>query len=630
MPPTREMEIQEAVRAHLEGRIPDAERLARKLLDQDPTDLEAMVVLGIVAVKKNDLGQALSVLQRVLELDPQSCDAPFWMSMALRRHGRLEEALQMARIAVANDDRKEHAHNQLGMCLLDLKQPKEALFHFDAAIRLNPRVGPFFDNLGRALQAQGRNAEAIQAFQQVLNIGPVRPAALFRLGDALMQEPNAAAAAQCAAAILQMEPHSVQGNLLLARALIGDGQVAEGAEYARKAIALAPANAVPVAYFGRALQSLGRIEEADEQFRRSIELEPRQGFAYHALVHNHKVKEDERPMVTKMEELSRDVGLPRREIIQLEYGLGKAHEDLGEYEKAMHHFDRANRIDHELKIGVAPFRKEELLETANFLISTFTADFLERHRRIGSNCDLPIFVVGMMRSGTTLAEQILSSHSDVGGAGEQLFWPENSGSSEKLFITNRGESVLDERRLKSLTQTYLDLLRKIAPGKRCVVDKMNTNYLLLGLLNIAFPNARIVHMRRHPVDTCLSIWATPVANGINLCADKGNVVFAYQQYLRIMTHWREVLPKDRFLDVQYETLVSDRERVTKEMVEFCGLPWDNACMRPEDNTRSVKTPSVWQVRQPVYKTSMERWRKYEPWLGPFAELFEQAETAATT
>ena len=144
---------------------------------------------------------------------------------------------------------------------------------------------------------------------------------------------------------------------------------------------------------------------------------------------------------------------------------------------------------------------------------------------------------------------------------------------------------------------------------------------MLGLLHIAFPNARIIHMRRHPVDTCLSIWATPVANGIDLCASKDNVVFAYKAYLRIMEHYRQVLPSDRLMEVQYETLVSDRERITREMIEFCGLPWDEACMKPEENTRSVKTPSVWQVRQPVYKTSMERWRKYEPWLGAFAELF---------
>lgn len=149
---------------------------------------------------------------------------------------------------------------------------------------------------------------------------------------------------------------------------------------------------------------------------------------------------------------------------------------------------------------------------------------------------------------------------------------------------------------------------------------MNTNYLLLGLLHVLYPQARIIHMKRNPIDTCLSIWKTPVANGIDLCGSKENVVAAYEQYVRLMAHWRQVLPSESMLEVQYEELVADQETVTRRMISFCGLEWDDACLKPEENERSVKTPSVWQVRQPMYSTSVERWRKYEPWLGAFAEL----------
>ena len=621
----RDRLIQAAAQAHAAGRLHEAESIALEILAADPSDLEAMLVIGIVAVKKDDFAKAERTLRRITELAPDSFDACFWLSMVLRRLGRNTDALDMALRSVQADATSEHALNQLGMCQLDMGLGEDAVSSFKRAIQQAPKVGPFFENLGRALQSVGRNDEAIAAYRQVLAIGPVRISALFRLGDAYMIQPDVAGAAQCARTILKMDPNSIQGSLLLARALIGDGQVAEGAEYARKAIELSPKNAVPVAYYGRALQSLGKIKEADEQFKRSIELEPKQGFAYHALVHNHKVTDEERPMVEKMASLANDKGLPRREIIQLEYGLGKAFEDLGEYESAMSHFDRANQIDHELKVGVAPFKQSQLQETANFLIQTFTQDFIERHQVVASETEVPIFVVGMMRSGTTLAEQILSSHSSIGGAGEQLFWPDNAGSSEKVFRPGQNrETILDMPKLKQLAEDYLSLLARIAPEKSRVVDKMNTNYLLLGLLNILFPNARIIHMKRHPVDTCLSIWATPVANGIDLCGDKENVVFAYQEYLRVMQHWRSVLPQDRFLDVQYEELVSNREAITRHMIEFCGMEWEDACMKPEDNKRSVKTPSVWQVRQPVYKTSMERWRKYESCLGPFAQLFEPA------
>jgi tetratricopeptide (TPR) repeat protein len=625
MPALTDTEIEallsKAVSANAADRLDDADRYSQQILSKDPMHPEANLVLGIVALKRNDAKTALPLLSRAATSAPNSSDAAFWFSTALRVSGRISEAVDCAHRAAHLEPTSEHVQNHLGMCLLDAGDGPGAVTAFQAAIELAPNTAPFFDNLGRALQASGRNTEAIATYEQSMKIGPIRPGALYRLGDAYMAEPNADAAAGCARAILRMNPNSAPGNLLLARALIGAGKVDEGAKYAQIAMGLAPGNAVPVAYYGRALQSLGDIEQADEQFKRSIELEPHQGFAYYALVHNHRVKREERPIVDKMLELLQSQNLPPRERIQLEYGLGKSLEDLGEFDQAMRHFDAANQLDTVLKVGVPQFQKHELEETANFLIRTFEERFLQAHLPSGDPSDLPIFVVGMMRSGTTLAEQILSSHPQVGGAGEQLFWPDRAGAGHKLFDSTL--SKLDRRRLNALSREYLNLLGSISPGTAKVVDKMNTNYLLLGLLHVAFPNARIVHMIRHPVDTCLSIWATPVAQGINLCASKNNVVFAYEQYLRVMEHWRTVLPKDRLLDVQYENLVSDQETVTRHMIDFCGLEWSNACLQPERNRRSVKTPSVWQVRQPVYKTSMERWRKYEPWLGDFARLLSQ-------
>jgi tetratricopeptide (TPR) repeat protein len=614
-----------ADQAHQSGRLDEADRLLRLALDIEPNDLTVLLNLGIVSFKKVDLESAVVALQKALNIEPSSFESSFWMSMALRRQRRLPEALECARRASEQRPDDVDAQNQLGMCAMDLGRFEEAEPAFRKACEHGPAIGPLFDNLGRSLQGLGRIDDAIAAFRRSIDLGSTGTGALFRLGDAYMQSPNPEAAAECARAILKMNPNSVPGNLLLARALIGSGRVEEGAQYALRAKQLAPANAVPTAYYGRALQSLGKMVEADEQFIRSIDIEPKQGFAYYSLVHNHKVKESDRPLVEKMSELVQDGELPLRETLQLEYGLGKAFEDLGDYRKAMSHLDAANILDTRLKVGVSPFDKKDLENTANFLIQTYTPNLIGRLAHLGSRTDFPIFVVGMMRSGTTLAEQILSCHPTVGGAGEQRFWPDQVGSSDKLFKFDSTGLSFDESRLKSLSSAYLELLEGLYPDKRHVVDKMNTNYLLLGLLHIAFPNARIVHMQRHPVDTCLSIWATPVANGINLCASKENVVFAYEQYLRVMDHWKSTLPSDRLLTVHYEELVSDQERKTREMVEFCGLHWSEACLRPDKNQRAVMTPSVWQVRQPIYKTSMQRWRKYQPFLGPFASLLSEDE-----
>lgn len=607
-----------AVRANAEGRLDDADDLARKVLSVSPNDSQALLLLGIVNVKRQNPAVAVPALRTVLESDPDSFDAAFWLSMVFRKIGRSPDALIMAEQAVDANPKSEHAHNQLGMCQLDMGRAQEAVQSFSEAARLDPETAPFFDNLGRALQAVGRHEEAILAYRRVLAIGPVRDASLYRLGDAMMMIPDVAGAAHCAREILKLDPRSAPGHLLLARAFIGSGQIDEAVGYALKASELAPGNPAPVAYYGRALQALGQIQEADEQFRRSIAMEPRQGFAYHALVHNHKVKEEERPMVERMVALAQDKDLPKREIIQLEYGLGKAFEDLGEYEAAMAHFDEANRQDHLLKVGIAPFDKAALERWVSDIIAVFDDSFLDANRLVGLTNDLPIFVVGMMRSGTTLAEQIISSHPDVGGAGEQLFWPEVAGSREKLF--GSGAPSVDLARFRGVAEEYLKVLKAFVPGKPKVVDKMNTNYLLLGLLNVLYPNAKIIHMKRSPIDTCLSIWKTPVANGIDLCGSKENVVAAYEQYVRLMAHWRHVLPAGSMLEVKYEELVADQETVTRRMISFCGLDWDDACLKPEENERSVKTPSVWQVRQPMYNTSVERWRKYEPWLGAFAEL----------
>ncbi len=624
--------IAAASKAQTSGRLGEAESLITRALRSSPDDREALLLAGIIGVQQNNPATALPPLSKLLELEPGSYDAPFWLSMIMRKHGRRIDALDMARRAVTQDARNEYALNQLGLCCLDLNLREEAVTAFGQACSLVPNGTQFFENLGRALQSLSRTEDAVAAYQRALGIGPLRIPCLYQLGDCYMVLLNAPAAAGCAQAILKINPQSVHGNLLLAQALIADGDVAQGATYALKTMELAPGNAVPVAYYGRALQSLGKISEAEEQFKRSIELEPQQGFGYFSLVHNHKVTEAERPLVEVMRQVAKNPDLPPQEHIQLQYGLGKVLEDLGEYQEAISHFDEANRLDHELKEGVAPFDRDQLKATADFIIKTFTRKFFAQHNEAGlsgPDGDLPIFVVGMMRSGTTLAEQIISSHPDVGGAGEQIFWPSRAGSGERMFDFSLEAQPLNSPLLLSLAKEYIVLLKKIAPGNRRVVDKMNTNYLLLGLLHLAFPEARIVHMCRHPVDTCISIWATPVAIGIDLCASRENIVFAYEQYLRIMAHYRQVLPSNRLLDVQYEELVSNQEKLTRQMVEFCGLPWDEACMRPESNERSVKTPSVWQVRQPVYKTSTARWRKYEPWLGAFASLFEYSPEGST-
>lgn len=229
---------------------------------------------------------------------------------------------------------------------------------------------------------------------------------------------------------------------------------------------------------------------------------------------------------------------------------------------------------------------------------------------------MPLLVLGMMRSGTTLVEQILSSHPEIGTGGELLFWMQNAR------MTLDAQDAPQMQRLVQIIDGYLALLRSVAPGKSRVIDKTPANYLLLGAIHLAFPKAKIVHCRRNPVDTCLSIYMQSYSVSPDFAHDRGNIVFMYQQYKRLMEHWRRTISPEAMLEVDYEDLVADREAVTRQMIDFCGLGWSEECLKHERNAGLIRTSSVWQARQPIYKTSVERWRNYEPWLGDFRLLIQ--------
>jgi hypothetical protein len=231
-----------------------------------------------------------------------------------------------------------------------------------------------------------------------------------------------------------------------------------------------------------------------------------------------------------------------------------------------------------------------------------------------------VFIVGMPRSGSTLVEQILSSHPAVAAGGELSFWVDRLrgwGVS--------GVSSLDAGILFKAAKDYRAELRRIGPEALRVIDKRLWNFELLWLIRLALPGAPIIHCRRNPVDTCLSIFFANFSAREGYAWDRGDLAFFYRQYERLMDHWRLALPPGRFTEVEYEALIADREAETRRLIAFCGLDWDDACLLPERNGRVVKTASLWQVRQPVYPTSVGRWRRYEPWLGELRELMPAAE-----
>lgn len=408
---------------------------------------------------------------------------------------------------------------------------------------------------------------------------------------------------------------AANAHFLRAKSHFGAGRLLEAEVELKAAILLEPDSARYLGALGTLLMRRGQFGEANENLRKALTLDPRRAGTYFDLVYSGKFSAKDCSLIADMEALGVNEPLKMEDRKFLQYALGKAHDDLGNFAQAIRHFDSANEIAKALSFGGRKFQPEEFAATFDSVRRTQTREFIDLSVSSGNASELPILIVGMMRSGTTLVEQILSSHPECGGAGELFFWMKN----RRAFF-NPANGRFRPEVVPQLTESYLSVLRNACPGKARVTDKMPQNFMELGLMHAAFPNARIIHCRRNPLDTCLSIYFTPLTNPAEFYHDKANIAFAYEQYLALMQHWRETLPTDRFMEISYEDIVQDREKSARRLIEFCGLPWDERVLAHESSARDVLTASLWQVRQPVYSSSVGRWKHYQAWIAEFSRL----------
>jgi tetratricopeptide (TPR) repeat protein len=404
-----------------------------------------------------------------------------------------------------------------------------------------------------------------------------------------------------------------------AKLLVEQENPAAAEEPLRRAVDREPQNSDAHCLLGSVLMQLGRFTDAAAAYDLGLALNRRQIAAYYELAHVKKLSEVDRPLIAQLEWLLQENGLANEERADLHFALGKAYDDLGEYHSAIGHFDEGNRLTYRR----TSYDQSAHAAAVNRQVAMFTADFFSRNAALGCDVETPILIVGMPRSGTTLVEQMLSSHPEVAAGGELAFWGD---WAPELRISAAGN--IDPNWANQVASEYQALLAGISPTARRVTDKRPQNFHYIALIHAVFPRGRIIHCRRHPVDTCLSICFQNFARRIDFAYDRTDLLAFYSQYQKLMAHWRSVLPADRFLEIQYEELVANREPWTRKMIEFCGLDWDDAWLHSERNRRPVRTASVWQVRQPVYTTSVARWRHYEPWLGCLRELLSDSDRGA--
>jgi tetratricopeptide (TPR) repeat protein len=465
-------------------------------------------------------------------------------------------------------------------------------------------------NLGLALQQKGDHAAAIAAYRQAIALDPGLAEAHDRMGDLLRQRGKNVDAAAAYERAARAAPDTTLGRLSSAKALIVMGR-AEAEERLREVIAVDGTSSEAHFLLGYLLSAAGRFDEAAASYERAVALEPRSAKAYQGLVRSRRLTEAERPWVARMEALLKDPAVPPRDRMTLHFAAGKAQDDLGDYAAAIQHFDAANVLRRKV---ASPFDRRELGKVTDRLIALFTPDFFARHAAVAQDDETPVLLVGMPRSGTTLFERILSSHAKVAGGGELGFWNRRGAAWLREGAADLGTKA------GGLADEYIALLRKIGPDALRVTDKMPANRFWVGLVHAVLPKARFVHCRRNPIDTCLSIYSTHFSEHWGFACDRGDLAASYREHVRLMAHWRAVIPGNRLLEVDYEDVTSKPEETARRLVAFAGLEWDPACLRPEENRGEVKTANKWQARQPIYRTSVERWRNYEPWLGELRGL----------
>ncbi|HXY95483.1 MAG TPA: sulfotransferase [Steroidobacteraceae bacterium] len=487
--------------------------------------------------------------------------------------GAFAEARESYQQLVNLDPRDALARNGLGIALFKLSRYEEAEAELRRAIGLRSGYPEAHFNLAAVLQATGRYHESEMPLRRALKLKPAYVNARISLGTTCMHLGRLAEARTCYEKALRAAPRSTQAR-------VGIGLI----------------------------DSLeGRFTEAEAAYRQALEIEPSASYAWAALVWLRRMTPADSEWVKRAEEIAAG-GLDAVNEATLRFAIGKYYDDVGDFGRAFRNYQRANELN---KLRTVPYDREDRTRVVNDTVRIFTPEALAPQAG-ASDSARPVFVVGMPRSGTSLVEQIIASHPEAWGAGELDFW--------QLAARGHHQEVLDEALRRRLAEDYLKVLTAQSADARRVVDKAPVNTDYLGLIHSVFPNARMIYLRRDPIDTCLSCFFQQFPPAMNYTLDLSDLAHYYREHRRLVDHWRRVLPAATLLEVPYAELVSDQETWSRRILEFIGLAWDERCLEFYRTTRAVNTASVWQVRQKIYKRSVERWRNYEKFIGPLKGL----------
>jgi tetratricopeptide (TPR) repeat protein len=615
----------------------------RRAADLLPDDLEAQRNLTSALHERGEWAAALPYLLRILTVDRGNADVLIELADCLRGVGRTSEAVRLYERAVVIEPRSAIAHNNMGNALLELGEHARAVACFERTSKLRPMDAAVLTNLSMGLRQAGRSEEALAAAQKAAALAPRFGAAHREVGHVLRDLGSPLRALTFYVRAVELEPDHPEhlcnlGNALfetqkideallrfeqalalrkdyalahLGRALVFRQQrrPAQALESCRTALRNRPDFPEALSFLGELEADQGRFEEAERLFRQALSIRPKFVFATAGLATLGRMTAQEADGLVR---ILQEKPIPMGEEISLRYALGSYFDGCGRHDEAFAEYARANDLTKRRQPAYEPAKVTRRVDR---IIEDFAA-FDDPFQVSSAPPPNPVFIIGMPRSGTSLAEQILASHPEIFGGGEIVFW----STVCDAWFDARGRDEPTEPLLERYAADYLVKLRALGTNARLIVDKMPVNFLYAGLIHAALPHARIIHLQRDPIDTCLSIYFQNFYNIGPYACDLPAMAHYYAEYLRIMAHWRAVLPPATLLEVPYESLVSDPEPWTRRMLDFVGVPWNSRCLEFHKVERSVITASRWQVRQRIHTQSIARWRRYEKYVSPLHTL----------
>jgi tetratricopeptide (TPR) repeat protein len=604
------------------GHAVEARFALKKAIELNPQNSEAFNNLGIIHYDRKEYEEALACYRSALALNPKFAEAYNNMGNAQRAGGDRDAAGQSYHEALINRENYPEAYNNLGVLLKESDKPREAEHALKKAISQDPAYIDAHNNLAALFFSLEEDVEALRILSEALKLNGRHPATLILTARIQLRRANYPAAEQACRMVIADDPNNAEALTVLGHILHETDRYDEAIVVLEEAIKKNPDFAEGRSFYGVALKSVGRLDEARQEILSAITLNDAMYGSYANL-------SDLVDFAKEPELWGRIQGImeaaPNKEtdqMLPLHFAYAKGLEDMGEHPRALDHYIIGGR----LKRAKLRYVEEETFAFFDSIKKAFPAEVFANRRYKGHPTNRPVFIIGMPRSGSTLVEQILSSHPDVFGAGEVKYLSRALAVVRDRFPTlprypdmfeKLGSSELD-----IIAKSYLESLFAGTEKAPRVTDKLLTNYFFVGLIHILFPNARIINTRRDAVDTCLSAFTKLFKDDMPHSYDLVELGRYYRQYEALMDHWQKVLPEGVMTTVVYEDVVADTDKAARGLIEFLGLPWNDACLEFHKSDRPVKTASVAQVRKPIYNSAVERWRKYGPGLQPLIDALE--------